>query len=370
MKRMLLKGAVAIVWLALFVIVVGLLASRDRVDAAFTDVDCPELVREYPEGSYTGPLWDTHIHIPAIPDGPVNLALPGDLEERPILGVNLTMDSIACTFATEGTDKVFGFFSVWKDMAEPMVEVAARTMERYPDQFVPFIMPPDSDDRPDGFPTVDAATLETMLAIAPGLFEGYGEIGLYARNGGAPELPPDDPRMLEIYPVVADNNLLVYVHLGVGHQDNLERAAEMYPDINFIFHGDQLVVYEDDGHQDLDAVGEILDNHPNVYYGVDELYGDDFLLRPEVGRDAFFAHFEDYEPLLDEDIATWSAFIEAHQDQVLWGTDRGWSSDWSLDSETGLLLTDYARAFIGRLDPDVQEKYAYKNAERLAGAVE
>ncbi len=84
-----------------------------------------------------------------------------------------------------------------------------------------------------------------------------------------------------------------------------------------------------------------------------------------MSKNAFFAHFEETEPLLEEDIATWSDFITRHPNQVLWGTDRGWSSAWSLDTETGLLLTDYARAFIGRLPDDVQENYAYKNAQRL-----
>jgi hypothetical protein len=30
-----------------------------------------------------------------------------------------------------------------------------------------------------------------------------------------------------------------------------------------------------------------------------------------------------------------------------------------------LVLNDYSRMFIGRLDPSVQEKFAYKNAEKL-----
>ncbi len=340
------------------------------LDAAFQNADCPEPVpREYPAGSYTGPLWDTHIHVPPIADGP--LAALG-LDNRPILGGNITMGDIACTFATEGTDRVFSFFSVWDGaMTTAMVETARRTAEEYSDAFVPFIMPPDHDDSPTGSPTVDAETLEHMLNLSPDLFAGYGEIGLYARNRGSAELPPDDSKMLAIYDLLTKKGIsLVYVHLGIGHEDNLARAAEMYPHLNFIFHGDQLVVYEADAHQNLSAVDELLTNHSNIFYGIDELYGDDFLLRPEVSKEKFFAHFEHPEPLLEEDIATWSAFIERHPTQVLWGTDRGWSSAWSLDVQTGLLLTDYARAFIGRLNPDVQELYAYQNAERLITAAQ
>lgn len=339
----------------------------DRVDAAFTNERCPEASpRTYPDGSYTGPLYDTHIHIPAISELPIALALARErVNGSPVLGVNATMTDIACTFATEGTEKVFAFFSVYKETPKPMVDVVKRTSEAYPGMFIPFIMPPDHDDSPDGSPTVDAETLDTMLAIAPGLFEGYGEIGLYARDGGSAELPPDDPRLLDIYPIVRDQQLLVYVHLGEGHQDNFERALDLYPEVNFIFHGDQLVVYEADGHQNLNAIDEILTNHPNAHYGVDELYGDTWMLRPEVSKDEFLAYFANYEPLLAEDVTTWKAFIERHPNQVLWGTDRGWSAAWSLDTDVGLLLTDYARAFIGRLDADVQEQFAYRNAERL-----
>ena len=112
-------------------------------------------------------------------------------------------------------------------------------------------------------------------------------------------------------------------------------------------------------------IDEILSRHPNVYYEVDELYGDVFILKPEVNKQDFLAHFKDYEPLLKKDLETWKNFIEKHPDHVIWGTDRGAGAPWSLDLEVGEALTRYTRAFIGRLPPDVQEKYAYKNAEKL-----
>ena len=38
---------------------------------------------------------------------------------------------------------------------------------------------------------------------------------------------------------------------------------------------------------------------------------------------------------------------------------------WSFDKEVGWTLADYGRHFIALLDPDVQEKFAYKNAKKL-----
>ncbi|MBI4232099.1 amidohydrolase family protein, partial [Candidatus Peregrinibacteria bacterium] len=182
---------------------------------------------------------------------------------------------------------------------------------------------------------------------------------------GAPALPPDSERLLAIYPVIKKHNLLVYVHLGEGQKESFENALELFPAINFIWHGDQLIHNDENGEQVLDNIEEILSAHKNAYYGVDELYGDTWLLRPEVSKDEFLAHFNNYETLLKKDLKTWKGFIERHPDQVLWGTDRGWSTVWSLDQDVAITLNNYSRAFIGKLDPSVQEKFAYKNAEKL-----
>ncbi|MEK6792295.1 MAG: amidohydrolase family protein [Nanoarchaeota archaeon] len=341
-----------------------------RIESALEPVDCitPE-DRRFGDLYYSGDLIDTHYHIADIPDGDPNSNEEYSNEEEPVLGVNTKITDIVCTLDKEGTKKVFAFFPVYKEIPEQMVEVVRKTIEAYPDKFIPFIMTPDNDDSPDGFPTVEAGTLRSMLQIEPNLFKGYGEIGLYARGDhggskGSPELPPDNQRMLKIYPVVRENNLLVYVHLGEGQQESFERVLEQNPDINFIWHGDQLIKYKY-GIQKLANIDKILINHPNAYYGVDELYGDTWLLKPETKKEDFLKHFNNYQNLLKEDIKTWKAFIEKHPDQVLWGTDRGWSTTWSVDEDVGITLTNYARAFIARLSPEVQEKFAYKNAEKL-----
>ncbi len=335
----------------------------ERVAAVFTTSNCPTLPRSLDKRFYQGPMIDTHIHIPPIPDGPPRTGFLNP-DERPALGVNMTIPEYVCMMDAEGTTKVFAFFPVWEPFTKQFLSVVEETMERYRDRFVPFIMTPDHDNDPDGYPTVAAGELEDMLSLSRGVFEGYGEIGLYAREGGAAELPPDSRRLREIYPVLRDHNLMVYVHLGRGQKESFERALRENPDINFIWHGDQLIPYEN-GEQNLTAIEDVLSKYPNAYYGVDELYGDVWLLKPETKKENFIAHFAEYEPLLEKDLATWKGFIERHPDQVLWGTDRGWSSDWSVDPDVAMTLNTYTRAFIGRLEPAVQEKFAYKNAEQL-----
>ncbi len=339
----------------------------EKIDAAFEPVDCPTSTRVLSDAHYKGSMIDTHIHIPAIPELPFG---SGDSEnDRPVLGENVSMADFVCMMDYENTKKVFAFFPVYDPIKTPLTEVVKKTMEKYSDRFVPFIMPPDRDDSADGFPTVDAKTLQDMLTPYPNLFKGYGEIGLYERGDhggpkGAPELPPDSQRLLDIYPIVRNHKLIVYFHLGRGQQESFEQVLEQNPDINFIWHGDQLIPY-DDGVQNLKFIEEILSGHKNVYYGVDELYGDVWLIRPETTKEKFLEHFKDSESLLKKDLATWKGFIERHPDQVLWGTDRGVGPTWSIDPEVAITLNTYTRAFIGRLHPSVQEKFAYKNAEKL-----
>lgn len=337
------------------------------VRAALKETVCV-LATEKTYGSlrYEGPLIDTHYHIPHFDFPP-----PWERDSgRPYMGDTITISDIACTIRQEHTRKVFAFFPVFAgDHTKEFLDVAAGAMRQYPDVFVPFIMPPDRDNDPDGSPTVSADVLQNMLDVYPELFRGYGEIGLYARGDhggptGAPALPPDSPRLRDIYPVAREHQLAVYFHLGRGQQAAFERTVAENPDINFIWHGDQLIPYEH-GIQNLQHVEEILSRYPNVLYTVDELYGDDWLLRPEVTKEDFFAHLEQYETLLEEDVATWKAAIERHPDQFMWGTDRSPQVLWTHDPDVGQALTGYSRSFIARLSPAVQEKFAYKNAERL-----
>ena len=339
---------------------------KERIDAAFAPSDCPQVTwRRYGNVYYDGPLIDSHFHIANIPD---STPILGRKEKahgvEPLLGVNLTITDIVCNLQREGTMRVFAFFPVYADIQEYMLQVVKRAMEKYPDRFVPFIMPPDHDDNPDGFPTVDAVTLQDMINQAPNLFQGYGEIGLYQRDGGASALPPDSKRLQDIYPVIRKNKLVVYFHLGEGQQESFERVLDAHPDINFVWHGDQLIPY-DNGKQNLRHIEEIMSKHQNVFYTIDELWGDEFLVNPEHTKEEYLDHLEHYEKLLQEDLATWKAIIERHPDQFMWGTDRSDNVVWNHHPEVGMAQANYGRAFIARLRPAVQEKFAYKNAERL-----
>ncbi|MDP3640269.1 MAG: amidohydrolase family protein [Nanoarchaeota archaeon] len=345
---------------------------KPRIDKALAPTVCPPIEKQiYPDTYYQGPLIDTHLHIPALPDWGFEDGEEPALDEAPegrfggpqaLLGWNVQMSDIACTLQHEGTHKNFAFFPVYEgEISLPLLETWNKTMKEYPELFTPFIMSSGDDNEPDGFPTVDARILQNMLAVYPHLFAGYGEIGLYAReNGGSPELPPDSSRLQEIYPLIKKYDLVVYFHLGDGHKDTFEKVLEQYPEITFIWHGDQLSVQE---------VDTVLRKHPNAYYGIDEFFGGDhdtFLLYVGKSKEGYLETMNrNFYAVINRAVQDWKALIERHPNQVSWGTDRG-DAVWNYDRDIGLMQVKIARAFIGRLDPAVQEKFAYQNAERLS----
>ena len=147
-------------------------------------------------------------------------------------------------------------------------------------------------------PSVDSGTLSEYLQIYPTLFRGYGEIVLYDFAPGvneqvraarqAEDYPPDAPLLLDVYQVVREHKLLVYMHPGEGHQDSLERVFKQHTDITFIVHGE-----ETEGN-----IGNLMKRYSNIYYTINELHGREYLLRPQENKSRLLATLRDYEPLI------------------------------------------------------------------------
>ena len=58
------------------------------------------------------------------------------------------------------------------------------------------------------------------------------------------------------------------------------------------------------GEEIENAIADIMERHSNIYYTVNELHGRQYLLRPGETKESFLAAMEDYEPLLEKDLAT------------------------------------------------------------------
>ena len=261
----------------------------------------------------------------------------------------MNIPDIVCALENEGTTKAFAFFPAYLDIQTSLIEVASRTMEEYPDVFVPFIQSSGSQAS-----IVEPEILQEFLDIRPDLFFGLGEVG---DSPTEPINPPSDSLLYtENFEVATNNGLsVVYYHNGEGHHENLARTLERFPDVTFITHGDFVRPHIDD----------LLDRYPNLYFTFNDIFDEHIPLFRFGDKQEFISSVErDWDMMLDIATEMYKDSIEAHPDRYMWGTDRA-DITWNYDEDIGQFLAKYARAFIGQFDPEIQEKIAYKNAELL-----
>lgn len=343
-----------------------------RVDAAFTEAECESVAANdypasysasYPPFYYDGPLIDSHLHIPQLPDdrpGEVDDSYEAprgsesDLydtiaqEDRPLLGRTVDIDTIACSLRNEGTTKAFIFFPAFPEITSPAIDVAYRAVEKYPSLFVPFIQA-----SANGVSTLEGESLEVMLGVRPDFFFGFGEVGDSPTEPINP--PPDSAIYTGDFEVVRDHGLVVYYHVGPGRQENMARALESFSEVTFIVHGDFVRPY----------MTGLMDRYPNIYFTFNDIF-DEVIPTFRFGdkKDFLSAMEREWDSMLEKSIEMYRSMIEAHPDGYMWGTDRG-DIVWNYDGDVGRLLAGFGRDFIGRFDPEIQEKIAYKNAESI-----
>src|SRR3989338_2929709 len=229
---------------------------EQRVADGVEQTTCTTKPPTFPKNYYQGPLIDAHFHPANIPDADPASSDKSYLDEKlyTSLGVNITMGDFVCMFKSDGSTprNILAFFPAFPGTHKYSIEVVRQTAKHYPGVFVPFLNPPGSCDETECSQTVDAQTLNEMLSLYPGLFKGYGEIGLYGHEGGPKPLPPDAPRLRAIYKTLRKHGIKkVFLHLGEGQKESFSRVLKANRDITFIFHGDQLVTKNEDGSQNL-----------------------------------------------------------------------------------------------------------------------
>lgn len=370
-----------------------------NLDAALVSSDCaatPPL--EYPSSYYTGPLTDSHFHMPQISDdfssrdeieqqlmasmgfGGADDDDDGDddgggdeenseedgssyggtdgvdselynaiaLEDIPTLGVTITLDEVACALRQEGTTKAYTFFPAFESSPSALIDLAYHAMDRHGDLFVPFIQTVG-----DNISTVEADVLEQMLDLRPDLFIGHGEIGDSPTEGLNP--PPDDPIYIGDFEVARERDLVVWFHPGIGHYENLDRALKMFPDVTFVIHGDFIYPHVDD----------LMADNDNVFFTFNDIFGSLYEKFTFGDKQVFFDSMEqNWEDIIQEGLNLYEDLIYKYPDKFMWGTDRA-ALVWNYHADTGQLLAKLARDFIGRFDPEIQDKIAYLNAESL-----
>lgn len=301
------------------------------------------------EPYYTGPLIDTHVHMPTA--SKIVSAIAGRFGfEMPVFGGDLTIDYLTCLFESEGVTQAFGFYIIPKFAQGQTVEAVQKFEKKYPGKIIPFFMPP-----PMNFLNLGFSTVEGIFSKNKPLFKGIGEIKGEFENAKNLE----SPNLLEMYKIAERHNLVVMIHPRRNQQAATERVLAKYPEVSFLLHG---------GDAD-DWITELMAKHKNIYYTLDasltSLYGWEKQRQSrKPSREEFLTYFRgNFDKLINKALGNWKSKIETYPDRFLWGTDRWYG--WHFNKDVGGLLEEFGRTFIGKLPSAVQENFAYKNAERL-----
>ena len=296
---------------------------------------------------YKGPLIDSHVHMPVASKIVSTVAMQSGFEDMPYEG-DILIDSITCIFDSEGITKTFGFFLMPNAALSSSVRSAKDAKERHPEKIVPFFMPP-----PITSLHPSAADVADTIHSNKGLFKGVGELAIYHYPS---DVKLNDPYFLELFRIANEQHLIIMMHPAPGQQQAVEDIAKSYPNVTFLFHGEESMV-------------NLIDKYPNTYFTIDagetHIYGFDAKhMHKKPTKDEWLDYFrKNFDVNLDKSVSKWKTTIEKYPDRFLWGTDRWYS--WHFDPEVGGLIEEFSRSFIGQLDPAVQEKFAYKNAERI-----
>ena len=281
---------------------------------------------------YTGPLFDAHIHMPGLPD----------------------IKKLSCTFDKEKVKGSVGFY--WSppesQSLEKMLAEAESIKNNSSGKISLFLMPK----------SYSLKTLESIENTNKGLLTGYGEMAFYSRGDPTQSYypqSPDEQQFLDLYALAEKNNFVVMIHPDKGQERAVENVIQKNSNVKFYFHGDEIE----------SVITGLMDKYPNVYYSIDAAlsrlpYSGDALHVSQTEEEYVSKVKQNFTAMLNGAVNDWKAKIEKHPDRFTWGTDRGGFS-WHYGEEVSRLFEELSRAFIGRLDPTVQEKYAYKNAESL-----
>ena len=316
---------------------------------------------------YTGPLFDAHLHMPLL------FAPPPEFQDEfsepeAVLGTDITIDGLICQMDKENINGIFGFYQIHDFIIDQAIKLAKDTEDKYPGRIVTFVLPVPKIVAPEKLDRILDGAGTSFFRYPNDLIKGYGELALYSPiYVGA---NPDDPIFLETYKILKKHDVIVMIHPKdrpkSQHLEPLSRAIELNPDVKFLMHGCSLTGFD----CYTSDITKILEKYPNAYYSLDTAIISPPRGAPYMYDDKLYSEEKLISKLrqtfvqdVDKNLDKWKKMIENNPDQVMWGMDRSYT--WHFDDEVHGLLVEYSRAFIGGLDPEVQEKYAYKNAEQL-----
>ncbi|MBI2549779.1 amidohydrolase family protein [Candidatus Woesearchaeota archaeon] len=324
------------------------------ITKALKDIPCDKItsLRQFSSSAYySGPLIDTHLHMPLTFEVPKAMYAQADYDGA-VLEKEVAAGSIVCLFDKTNVKSAYGFYVIPNLLKGEAVNAVTKVDSKFAGRITPFIMSAHVTAL-----NLQPSDVESVLSANPGLFKGYGELALY--KDAYLGIKPDDESLRPFYDIAAKHGLIVMIHPDEGQREEVETILKDYPKVKFLFHGFETEAY----------VAKIVAAYPNAFYTMDQLSDIPYehqsvSLYGDKTKESFIANFKrDHDQVLAIAIKAWKNAIEKNPDKFLWGTDRAYV--WHFDPEVSALLDEIGREFIGQLDPAVQEKFAYKNAERL-----
>lgn len=312
----------------------------------------------FSEGTYNGPLFDAHLHL----TGSDSQDSPEGVEYTKLLINSNNANEIFEMFDTLGVTGFIGFlplnhdfFVVQKQWTDPFLKQTMEIGNRYCGRIQTFIFP----DSLIGIKSREYFTtnlIDDYVKIYP--IKGIGEIHMDGENPLYKDIRLNDEEMFELYAYAAENNLVVMIHPRESDLDDLHDALEHNNKTKILLHGDEGIE---------NIISPLIQKHDNLYYSIDAGLMYPYSIPIDgMTKEEFLNNLQSremYNKILESALNNWKPLIEEYPNRIMWGTDALYS--WHFDQEVYGGFVRFTRDFIRELDPEVQERFAYKNAERL-----
>lgn len=310
---------------------------------------------------YTGPLIDGHIHMPVSSSivSAVAKRLGSSEFKLSTFGKDMSVHDFHCLTESEGIKQVFGLFLTTKFSLSGEVKTAKKFQKEYPGKVMASFMP-----APFNALRVSPKDLRKTLDKNPGLFKGLGELKIFDGTDF------NNPHYTELYQIAKDYNLIVMAHPQAHDKDDIKKILKQYPEVTFYFHGGETKGPGRSMDGDRFIADILAKGYRNVYYSVNPAaiiggFKPEHKYTDPTASEASAYLRENFDERLNESLDRWQTLVESYPNRFLFETDR--QDPWNYDAELGALIEEISRAFIGRLSGEVQEKFAYQNAQKIFG---
>ena len=320
---------------------------------------------------YKGPLFDAHAHLVGPKDHDNTEARYDRLHINPA-----TAEGFFATLDQENIIGLIGFLPVVHEYFDgddsynrSYQEQTSSVINRCDNKLIPFLTPQTHIGvTPNEYGHKLPKLIDQNYRGNPIPFRGIGEIhtgGILTDSYAGMRLV--DPAMLGLFDYAAANDLIVMIHPELSDIADVHRALIHNPNTTFLLHG---LVNDFDRAQIAKELETLFREYENVYFSIDATLMAGYSLLDDRIRtkEQFLTNLQSkrtYYRLLANSLVFWKPMIEAHPTRMMWGSDLVYW--WHYEPDVIHEIAKFGRDFIAGLDPEVQERFAYRNATEMLG---